>query len=109
VTLAERPSERSGIVVRNRVNIATISLVVLAGSVIGMCAALAYSGLRSETAWFILQLGSLIALVISGIAVIRGRNGLGAERGDRLGVVVAIISAIAIFLGIMWGAASNPY
>jgi hypothetical protein len=85
-----------------------MSLVVLVGAIAGTSAALAYSGLSSETAWFILILGSLLALVLSGIAVISGRNGLGAERGDRLGVLVAIISAIAIFVGIIWGAVSNP-
>lgn len=44
---------------------------------------------------------ALVALVLSAIAIVPGRERLGTRPGDRLGTIVGIISLLALMIGLL--------
>ena len=59
-------------------------------------------GHESGNALDLLLVGpALVALMLSAIAIVPGREPLGTRPGDRLGTIVGIISLLALMVGVV--------
>ncbi|HZM56189.1 MAG TPA: hypothetical protein VFC03_14305 [Acidimicrobiales bacterium] len=68
------------------------------------------NGRESGTAIALLLVGPpTLALLLSGIAIVPGRERLGARPGDRLGTIAGIVSLLALVIGLVLAVFSNPY